>query len=85
MHGHQGQVLLRGHQPALEEKPVRGGPGQMQAHQEGQDHADEHREQRQAKILDADHFVIDAEHVFPNETGRRVMLLVTAAVFVCHH
>jgi len=34
VHGHQRQILLRRHQATLEEKPFRGGPSQMQAHQE---------------------------------------------------
>jgi hypothetical protein len=30
--------------------------------------------------------MIDAEHIFSNETGRGLMLVrMTAAVFVCHH
>ena len=64
---------------------MRGRPRQMQAHQERQGHADEHGEQGQEQILNADHLVIDAEDIFPNETGRRLVVPVAAAVFVCHH
>jgi hypothetical protein len=57
----------------------------MQAHQERQSHPDEHREQGQAQVLNANYFVIDAEDIFPDETGRGLMLRMTAAVFVRYH
>ena len=41
-----------------------------------------HREQRQEPILNSDDLVVDAEDVFSDEAGRR---MVMAAAFVCHH
>jgi hypothetical protein len=42
----------------------------MDAHQQRQKHADEHRGQRQEKILKADDFMIEAENPFANEPLR---------------
>ena len=45
----------------------------MVTHKQRKKHAEEHREQRQEIILDPDHLVIQAENVFPDEPGRRLM------------
>ena len=46
-------------------------PPQVDAHQPGKHHADEHSGQAQTVILLADHLVIEAKNVFPDETRRR--------------
>jgi hypothetical protein len=47
----------------------------MDAHEPGQNHADEHRYQRERVILFADHFVIEAKDPLANEaSGLRVLV-----------
>ena len=50
-----------------------GGPNQVDAHQQGEKHADEDGGEREEKILNADDFVIEAENLLADETlGCRV-------------
>ena len=47
-------------------------PNHVDAHQQRQEHADEHRRQCQKIILKPDYFVVETEDVFANEAvGRR--------------
>ena len=49
------------------QRQIRRRPNHVDAHQQRQKHADEHRRQRQKIILQPDDFVIQAEDVFANE------------------
>src|SRR5262249_18910898 len=56
-------------------------PDHVDAHQQRQEHPHKHCRQRQEVVLDPDHLVIKAEHIFTNETLRRAVRVS----FLGHH
>ena len=63
---------------------ARFGPPQVDAHQPGKNHANQHRHQGQAVILLADDFVVQAEDVLPDEAGRRRMVCHVSVRCIVH-
>ena len=59
-------------------------PHQVQAHQDGKREAHEHAEQRQEVILNANHLVVEAEDVFPDEALGRLVPVNCFRVRFCH-
>ena len=92
VHRHQRKVKLAGHYSArsagrkqrAHDGPMSSRPAQVHAHQHRHDHADDHGAQRQQDILNADHFVIEAEDVFANETLRRLVTMHNVVSCFCH-
>src|SRR6201998_1784937 len=83
VHGENGQVVLGGHDAAgsadLREQSQAGDrqirPDQVNAHQPGENHADEHGDQGEPIVLLADHFVVETEDVFADEALGRLMVV----------
>ena len=83
MHGEQGEVILRRHdatggadlgeQSEARDRPIR--PDQVNAHQPGEDHADEHSDEGKRVVLLSDHFVVETEDVFADEALWRLMVV----------
>ena len=65
VHGEQTEIGFR--LDLADERQLRGRPDQVDAHQQGQKHAGEHRDQRQKVVLKADYLVVQAENVFPDK------------------
>ena len=90
MHGHELQVILGRHDVAgrtvggEEVQAGNGevGPRQMNAHQPGEEHSDQHSDESQTVILLADDFVVEAEDVLPNEAGGRMMRCLSVRCIV---
>ena len=92
MHGHQLQVVLRGEDTA-------GGPGfrqkadswngiirpcQVNSHDPGQYQPDVNRHQRECVVLFADHLVIKAEDVLPDEPCRWSVMMNRLSGHIVH-
>jgi hypothetical protein len=92
VHGHELQVIFRRHDVAgrtvlgKEMQPGNGqiGPAQMQAHDPGEHHPHEYRHQSESVVLLADHLVVEAENVLPNEALRRGMVLRRMCRYIVH-
>ena len=72
VHRQHRRILLRRHDSALNERNVRARPRQVETHDHGKNHSDDDRRHGQQDVLDADHFMIDAEDVLADKARRRV-------------
>ena len=82
VHGHQLQVIFGRHHVAgsacaREQMQARNreiSPAEVNTHEPGKEHSHDRGDQSQRVILLADHFVVNAEDVLPNEAGRSSVL-----------
>ena len=92
VHGHQLQVELRGHHVAgsavlgqqVQSRDSQIRPAQVEAHEPGEEHPNQHRRQGEPVILLADDFMVEAEDVLADEAGWRSMLSRVSVRCIVH-